>query len=79
MARGETSKKIANIIDSDLQLVVHCESGTKKVVSVADLVRNVCRASGVTTLNLVEHDMLPKVQDQRWPTTIFHFFKTIGI
>ena len=68
VARTESHKKIANIIDSDLQLVVHVDSGTKKVVSIADLVCNVCRSSGVTTLNLVEHDMLPKVQDPCLPT-----------
>ena len=50
-------------MDSDLQLVVHVDPPTKKVVSIADLVCNVCRSSGVNTLNLVEHDMLPKVQD----------------
>ena len=63
VARTESNKKIANIIESDLQLVVHVDSGTKKLVSIADLVCNVCRSSGVTTLNLVEHDMLPKVKD----------------
>ena len=55
-------------MDSDLQLVVHVGPPTKKVVSIADLVCNVCRSSGVTTLNLVEHDMLAKVQDWWLPT-----------
>ena len=63
VARTEANKKIANIIESDLQLVVRVESGPKKLVSIADLVCDVCRSSGATSVNLVEHDMLPKVQD----------------
>ena len=63
IARTETNKKIANIVDSDLQLVVHVDNGSKKLVSLADLVCNVCRSSGATSLNFTEHDMQPKNQD----------------
>ena len=63
IARTEANKKIANIIDSDLQLVVHVENGTKKLVALADLICNVCRSSGATSLNVTEHDMQAKVKD----------------
>ena len=63
VARTEANKKIANIIDSDLQLVVHVENGTKKLVALADLICNVCRSSGATSWNVTEHDMQPKVKD----------------
>lgn len=40
-----------------MALVVHVDNGTKKATSLADLLCHVCRTSGVTSINVVEHDL----------------------
>ena len=51
------------MITSDLHLVVLVENGNKQAISVADLVCHICRNTGITSLNLMEHDMIQKNQD----------------
>lgn len=51
------------LLGSDLDLVAVVESGSKKLMRVADLVCHVCRSQGVTILNLMEHDMSPKCEE----------------
>ena len=59
-ARSGSNKGIPWIVANDTQLLVSVEASGKSVVSVADLVCNVCKASGMTSLNVLEHDMVQK-------------------
>lgn len=54
------AKAIPWIVDDDLQILVMCGSNGKRPMSLADLVCHVTRTSGVTSLNLVEHEMTQK-------------------
>lgn len=63
VARSGAASAVPFIIESDLQLVAVVESGSKTLMSLADLVCHVCRTQGVTVLNLMEHDMVQKSQD----------------
>lgn len=67
VARTEAEKKIANLFESDSSLVIQAESSGKQILSIADLICNVCRASGATSINLVEHDMQPKTNEDSQP------------
>lgn len=61
-ARGNAASAIPYLINSDLQLVVLVQSGSKQAMSVADLVCHVTRTTGITSLNVMEHDMTQKNQ-----------------
>ena len=65
-ARGKVSTIFAFIIPSDLQLVAFVDSGAKTAMSLAEAVCEICRSRGVTSLNLVEHDMTQKTQEIRF-------------
>ena len=58
-------------MESDLQLVVQIENGSKRLTSIADLICNVCRSSGATSLNITEHDLQPKTQDSNEVSSSF--------
>ncbi len=61
MARANANVALPWIVDKDTSLVVQVSPEGKKILSVADLVCNVCRASGITTISILEHNLVPKV------------------
>ncbi|CAK9032428.1 unnamed protein product [Durusdinium trenchii] len=63
LARSVAAKAIPWIVDDDLQILVMCGSNGKRPMSLADLVCHVTRTSGVTSLNLVEHEMTQKPEE----------------
>ena len=65
VAKSNADNAIPFIFQNDLQLLALVENGSKKAMSVADLVCHVCRTSGVTSLNLMEHDMVQRTQEKR--------------
>ena len=63
MALSGAGKAIPWIVDSDLQMLVLCGQGGKQAMCLAQLVCHATRTSGVTSLNVVEHDLMQKGQD----------------
>ena len=64
LARSGSDRVIPWLVTDDKQLLVAVESSGKSVLSLADLICRVCRSSGITSLNLLEHDMIQKAQQQ---------------
>ena len=60
LARSQADKAIPFLVNDDLQLVALVESQTKTLMSIADVVCSVCRTTGATALNIIDHDLQQK-------------------
>lgn len=53
-------------MESDTDLVVDVsQQGAKRLISIAELICSTCRTSGVTTMDLLEHNLTPKTKEAR--------------
>ena len=60
LALSQADKAIPFLVNDDLQLVALVESQTKTLMSIADVVCSVCRTTGATALNIIDHDLQQK-------------------
>lgn len=63
-ARGNPQGSIPWLVGKDSQLVVHCSDDGKKVVPLALAIHKGVQHTGVTELNMADHDLQPMTQDR---------------